>query len=356
MRTDDDHSPISAQNAKRLFAAWKAAPAIVLAVSGGPDSIALMWLAARWRSTLARGPRLIAVTVDHGLRAEAASEARDVKRLARTLDLQHRTMRWTGEKPKTGLPAAARTARYRLLAQAARACGATHILTAHTRDDQAETLLMRLLRGSGISGLAAMARESERDGVLLARPFLHVSKSQLVATLKKAKIGFADDPTNRDTSFTRPRLRAIMPVLAAEGGDTRNLARLASRLARANQAVEVLVDGAERYLALRDREATRAGFDANANDASTFDAKVFVAMPEEIRLRLLKRAIDRFGHEGPAELGKVEALLAALDQAGAKQGKKRRPRLKQTLAGALVSLSDGRIRVEPAPPRRGRAD
>jgi tRNA(Ile)-lysidine synthase len=356
MRTDDDHSPISAQNAKRLFAAWKAAPAIVLAVSGGPDSIALMWLAARWRSTLARGPRLIAVTVDHGLRAEAASEARDVKRLARTLDLTHRTMRWTGEKPKTGSPAAARTARYRLLAQAARASGATHILTAHTRDDQAETLLMRLLRGSGISGLAAMARESERDGVLLARPFLHVSKSQLVATLKKAKIGFADDPTNRDTSFTRPRLRAIMPVLAAEGGDARNLARLASRLARANQAVEVLVDGAERYLALRDREATRAGFDANANDASTFDAKVFVAMPEEIRLRLLKRAIDRFGHEGPAELGKVEALLAALDHAGAKQGKKRRPRLKQTLAGALVSLSDGRIRVEPAPPRRGRAD
>ena len=356
MRTDDDHSPISAQNAKRLFAAWKAAPAIVLAVSGGPDSIALMWLAARWRSTLARGPRLIAVTVDHGLRAEAAAEARDVKRLARTLDLTHRTMRWTGEKPKTGLPAAARTARYRLLAQAARASGATHILTAHTRDDQAETLLMRLLRGSGISGLAAMARESERDGVLLARPFLHVSKSQLVATLKKAKIGFADDPTNRDTSFTRPRLRAIMPVLAAEGGDARNLARLASRLARANQAVEVLVDGAERYLALRDREATRAGFDASTFDASTFDAKAFAAMPEEIRLRLLKRAIDRFGHEGPAELGKVEALLAALDQAGAKQGKKRRPRLKQTLAGALVSLSDGRIRVEPAPPRRGRAD
>jgi len=376
MRTDDDHSPISAQDAKRLFADWKAAPAIVLAVSGGPDSIALMWLAARWRRTLAHGPRLIAVTVDHGLRAEAAGEARDVKRLARTLDLTHRTMRWTGEKPKTGLPAAARTARYRLLAQAARAIGATHILTAHTRDDQAETVLMRLLRGSGIGGLAAMARETERDGVLLARPFLHVSKSQLVATLRKAKIGFADDPTNRDTNFTRPRLREIMPVLAAEGGDARNLARLASRLARANQAVEVLVDGAERYLALRDREAPRAGFDANAFDAnafdasafdastfeastfeaSTFEARAFAAMPEEIRLRLLKRAIDRCGHEGPAELGKVEALLAALDQAGAKKGKEPRQRLKQTLAGALVSLTDGRIRVEPAPPRRGRAD
>jgi tRNA(Ile)-lysidine synthase len=358
---DDDNSPISARDAKRLFADWKAAPAIVLAVSGGPDSIALMWLAARWRRALARGPRLIAVTVDHGLRAEAASEARDVKRLARTLDLPHRTLRWTGTKPKTGLPAAARTARYRLLAQAARAHGATHILTAHTSDDQAETLLMRMLRGSGIAGLAAMARESERDGVQLARPLLNVSKSQLIATLNKAKVGFADDPTNRDTSFTRPRLRTLMPVLAAEGGDTRNLARLASRLSRANQAVEVLVDGAERYLALRDRQAPQPGFnakafDAKAFDAKAFDAKAFAAMPEEIRLRLLLRAIDRFGYEGPAELGKVEALLAALDRNVAESAAGRGPRLKQTLAGALVSLIDGRIRVEPAPPRRRRAE
>jgi tRNA(Ile)-lysidine synthase len=228
---DDDHSAISVKDAKRLFADWKAAPAIVLAVSGGPDSIALMWLAARWRGALARGPRLIAVTVDHGLRPEAAREARDVKRLARSLDLPHRTLRWTGTKPKTGLPAAAREARYRLLAQAARASGATHILTAHTRDDQAETLLMRMLRGSGIAGLAAMARETEREGVWLARPLLDVSKSQLIATLKKAKVGFADDPTNRDTNYTRTRLRALMPALAEEGGDSRNLARLASRLA-----------------------------------------------------------------------------------------------------------------------------
>ena len=355
--SDDDHSPISAQDARRLFAAWKAAPAIVLAVSGGPDSIALMWLAARWRRALARGPRLIAVTVDHGLRAEAAAEARDVKRLARSLDLPHRTVRWTGAKPRTGLPAAARAARYRLLAQAARAHGATHVLTAHTRDDQAETLLMRMLRGSGIAGLAAMARESEREGVRLARPFLNVSKSQLIATLKKAKIDFADDPTNRDTSFTRPRLRGLMPVLATEGGDVRNLARLASRLARANAAVEVLVDGAERYLALGGREASHPefgakAFDAKSFDAKTFDAKAFAAMPEEIRLRLLLRAIDRFGHEGPAELGKAEALLSALDRATTEKTAGRRIRLKQTLAGALVSLVDGRIRVEPAPPRR----
>src|SRR5437899_420860 len=364
---NDDNSPISAQEAKRLFADLKNAPALVLGVSGGPDSVALMWLAARWQRALARGPRLVVVTVDHGLRPEAAREAREVKRQAAALALTHRTLRWRGAKPKAGLPAAARAARYRLLAQAARASGATHILTAHTRDDQAETLLMRMLRGSGIAGLAAMARESERDGLLLARPFLDVSKSQLVATLKKAKVGFAEDPTNRDTSFTRPRLRNLMPVLAAEGGDTRNLVRLASRLARANAAVEVLVDGAERYLALRDRQGLHSRFnakpfdagrldaktfDAKTFDAKTFDAKTFAAMPDEIRLRLLLRAIDRVGHEGPAELGKVEALLSALDLAGAENNSGRRPRLKQTLAGALISLIDGRIRIEPAPPRR----
>src|ERR1700754_1585107 len=123
---DDDQSAISARHAKLLFAGWKASPALVLAVSGGPDSIALMWLAARWRRSLKRGPRLIAVTVDHGLRPEASREARDVKRLAQSLKLEHRTLRWRGTKPKTGLPAAARDARYHLLAQAARQSGATH--------------------------------------------------------------------------------------------------------------------------------------------------------------------------------------------------------------------------------------
>src|SRR3954451_11828265 len=261
---DEDQSPISVQDAKRLFADWKAAPAIVLAVSGGPDSIAMLWLAARWRRVLKQGPRLIAVTIDHGLRPEAAREAREGQRLAKTLDLPHRTPRWSGAKPKAGLPAAARDARYRLLAKAARAAGATHVLTAHTQDDQAETLLMRMARGSGIAGLAAMARQSQREGVVLARPLLDIPKARLLATLKKAGLGFADDPTNRDASFTRPRLRAIMPALAAEGFDARNLARLASRFARANAALEILTDGAERYLALRETGRVGTGFGANA--------------------------------------------------------------------------------------------
>ena len=102
--SEDDDSPISAQDAKHLFADWREAPALVLAVSGGPDSIALMWLMARWRRALPHGPKLLAVTVDHGLRPEAAREARDVKRLAQALELPHQTLRWRGEKPRTGVP------------------------------------------------------------------------------------------------------------------------------------------------------------------------------------------------------------------------------------------------------------
>jgi tRNA(Ile)-lysidine synthase len=339
-----------------------------------------MWLMARWRRGLARGPRLLAVTVDHGLRPEGAREARDVKRLAQQLELPHRTMRWSGDKPRTGIPAAARTARYRLLVQAARSVGAMHVLTAHTRDDQAETLLMRLLRGSGIAGLSAMARQSAREDLLLVRPLLDVPKSRLIATLNKAKVGFADDPTNRDTVLTRPRLRQLLPLLAAEGGDARGLARLASRLARANAAVDVLADGAERYLALTDygmrssfaggtsrakkfqiKEFETKEFEAGEFDAKEFDAKAFAAMPEEIRLRLLMRAIDRVGHEGPAQLGKVETLLAQLDRSitetsGRRGAKPAKFEVRQTLGGALVSLGNGRIRIEPAPLRRGRAN
>ena len=354
----DDVSPISLKQAQDLFADCERVPAMVLAVSGGPDSMALMWLAWRWRGALANGPRLIAATVDHGLRPEAAAEARQVKRLARALDLPHRTLRWTGAKPKTGLPAAARAARYGLLAQWARSCGATHVLTAHTRDDQAETLVMRLLRGSGIAGLAAMARVSERDGVTLMRPLLGVAKAQLLATLQEARLGFADDPTNHDANFTRPRIRALMPRLAAEGGDSRNLARLASRLARANAAVELMVDGAERYLALSDRAAalpTRSLDMAEPKGGfatTTFATKTFVILPEEIRLRLLMRTIDRFARESSVELGKVEALLAVLDQAAAENAAGGRTKLKKTLAGALISLDGDRIVVGPAPPRR----
>lgn len=337
-RLGDDTAPVAPAEADVLFAAFGELPALVLAVSGGPDSVALLWLAARWRAMREHGPRLIAVTVDHGLRPEAAGEARDVKRLAKSLGVEHHVLRWRGDKPAQGIPAAARAARYALLARLARRFGSVHVVTAHTRDDQAETLLMRLLRGSGIAGLAAMAPQSVREGLVLARPLLDVPKSRLLATLDLAGIGYAIDPTNFDHTYTRARLRALMPLLASEGGDARSLARLAGRLSRAHLALEQITDAAERACVAIEAATGR----------SQIDAAVFFAAPDEIRLRLLTRAIDRAGHEGEAELAKAEALLAALDRAWAD----RRVRLKQTLAGAVVSLGPKGVLVTPAPPRR----
>lgn len=332
--------PVTAAEARALFAEFVSAPAVVLAVSGGPDSVALLWLMARWRSGRKTGPVLHIVTVDHGLRKDSASEAREVKRLAVSLGLPHKTLRWTGDKPTTGLPAAARDARYALLARAARAVGSSHVLTAHTRDDQAETVLMRMARGSGLSGLAAMTAQTERDGIRIARPFLRLSKAALIATLDKAGIAYAVDPTNADPHFTRPRLRALMPDLASEGMDSRTLARLATRLARADAALELMADGAERFLALRSPGLVPEAIDAAA----------FLGLAEEIRVRLLLRMINHVGHEGPAELGKVEALSLAMEQAMAARGDG--ILLKQTLAGAVISLTRNRLKIAPAPPRR----
>lgn len=319
---------------------------VVLAVSGGPDSTALLWLAALWRKRLKHGPALIAATVDHGLRQQSKAEARAVKQLAATLGIDHVTLRWSGKKPASGIPAAAREARYALLIRAARKAGAAHVVTAHTRDDQTETFLMRLSRGSGLAGLAAMAATSARDGVVITRPLLDVPKARLIATLVQAKVAYADDPTNRDPSFTRPRWRQLLPLLAAEGVDGRNVTRLTERLARANAALDVVTDRADAALVQYDGKASGGAV------RECVDASGFLALPYEIRLRLLHRMIDRLGHEGPAELGKVETLLddlvAASGEAIGRTG------FKRTLAGAMVGLRSGTICVEPAPVRRAK--
>jgi tRNA(Ile)-lysidine synthase len=335
---------VAADEAAALFADLSEAPVVVLAVSGGPDSTALMWLAARWRAKRKRGPKLIAVTVDHGLRAESAREARAVKRLARKLEIEHRTLRWTGKKPKTGIQQAAREMRYRLLGEAAQKVGARHILTAHTLDDQAETVLFRLARGSGVAGLRGMARLSllpasgERE-ITLVRPLLGLPKSRLLATLAAAKVPFADDPSNRDPRFTRPRLRELMPRLAAEGLDATGLARFARRMARVDRAIEQAVDDvAGRW---SQQSAPDAGLAVPTSE--------YMRLSAEVSLRLLGRAIAEAGNEGPVELGKLETLHAALDAALAETG--RAARFRRTLAGAVVTLSADGLTVERAPAR-----
>ena len=269
-----------------------------------------MLLAARWRKTLKTKPKLIAVTVDHGLRAESKREAAAVARLARKLGIAHRTLRWNGAKPTTGLQEAARQARYRLLAAAARKASASHILTAHTLDDQAETVLIRMSRGSGITGLAAMARLSSVPGdeegqIKLVRPLLDIPKARLIATLHAAKIGFADDPSNRDPRFTRARLRGLMAELAREGLDAAGWRCWRAGSSAPTAAIEAVVDRAVAELSRR----------SPAGDAIAIDAAAYSGLPAEIALRLLGRAVDRVGDEGPVELAKLEALKTALDAA-----------------------------------------
>lgn len=332
-----DDQPISSSELSTLFADLAKLKGLALAVSGGPDSTALMWLVAQWCKRLRAAPKLVAVTIDHRLRKESAAEARAVKKLAATLGVPHVTLRWSAAKPSRGLPAAAREARYAMLAKAARKAGTNCILTAHTRDDQAETFMMRLSRGSGLAGLASMPRYLSRGELTVVRPLLNVPKARLVATLQKAGIPFADDPTNRDTAFTRPRWRQLMPQLAREGLDARGIERLVARLARANAALEAVADRAEQALVRRD------------GARMLIEVKDFVTLPQEIRLRILHRVVDRVGHEGPAELGKVEFLLDELNRAA----NERKPRpFRRTLAGALIGAARGTITIEPAPPRR----
>lgn len=330
-------APVSAAEASALFADLAQASKLLLAVSGGPDSMALLHLAVRWRAARATGPALMSATVDHGLRPRSAAEAAAVKQFSLRVGVPHRTLRWRGAKPRTGLQEAARDARYRLLVEAARKAGSGHVLTAHTRDDQAETVLFRIARGSGLAGLAGMARATLLGELILVRPFLDLPKARLIATLRAAQIPFVDDPSNHDSSFTRVRLRELMPALAAEGLDSVRLARLARRLARADAALE---SAAAEALARLSRP--------NDSDAVVVDAAGFSRLSVEVALRVLHHAITSKGHEGPVELAKLEALLDALQTAPS--GEKHR--FRRTLAGAMVTIEADRLAIAPAPPRR----
>jgi tRNA(Ile)-lysidine synthase len=326
--------------ADALFRGLERLPSLVIAISGGPDSTALLLLAAQWAKRLKRPPNLLAVTIDHGLRPQSAAEAVDVKRLARRLGVAHRTLRWRGRKPQTGLQEAARLERYRLLAQAAAETDCAHILTAHTLDDQAETVFFRLARGSGIAGLGGIAAASVLPAetghrIFLVRPLLRIAKSRLIATLRAGGLAYSEDPSNTDPRFTRARLRTLLPALAREGLDAAGLARLAFRMRRANGAIEFAVDAACAALAPGSWSGA-APIECNRTQ--------FTQLPAEVGLRLLGRAVAQAGDEGPVELGKLEVLYDALREAPG--------RLRRTLAGALVSLTDDRLRVDRAPARR----
>ena len=297
--------PISPIEADRALAGLEAYDRLIVAVSGGADSTALLHLLVEFAARSGLPPsRLLAVTVNHRLRPESAAEAMRVAAAAAALGVPHLTKTYDGPLPTAPFAQAwARDLRYRLLAEAARdglIPGTTAaILTAHHQDDQAETLLMRLARGSGIDGLAGIRRRRVlATGVDLIRPLLGFPKDRLLASLIARGAAWIDDPSNTNQRFERVRLRARTTARADLGLTTPALALAAGRAGRASLALGALTD---RFLA-------SAGVMVHPLGWVWLDWPALLQEPDEIRLRALATIIASVGGQGPPSLGDLEAL------------------------------------------------
>jgi tRNA(Ile)-lysidine synthase len=310
---------------------FESGPRVAVAVSGGGDSLALALLAAAWSK--GRGGEIVALTVDHGLRPAAAAEARQVARWLKPRGIAHRILRWRPPAaPASGVQAAAREARYRLLTDWCRRRGILHLALAHQQEDQAETFLLRLDRGSGLDGLAAMAPVAERDGVRLIRPLLPVPRARLRATLQGMRQSWIDDPSNENPAHARVRMRRLLPALAADGVDAARLAETAAHLGRARAASD------DRVAALLAQAA--APFPAGY---LRLDPAPLRAAPAEVALRALARCLAAIGGGGyPPRLERLERLHDAI-RAGELGGG-------ATLAGCRVLPRRGALLIcrEPA--------
>ncbi|MBX3496588.1 MAG: tRNA lysidine(34) synthetase TilS [Parvibaculum sp.] len=301
---------------------------IAVAFSGGPDSLALLILAAAWARGRP-GVRLVALTVDHGLRAGSAAEAVTAAGLAATLGVPHRILTWTEPKPGSGIQAAAREARYRLLAAACREAGAGDLLVAHHLEDQAETFLLRLRRGSGVDGLAAMPEARALDAgtppLRLLRPLLDLPRARLAATVAQAGLTPVLDPSNENDRFDRVKIRQAMSALEALGFDAAGLADTAGRMARARAALEA------QTAALLDAYAVLSRF-----GHVEVEAAGFARASAETRLRALAAILKCVGGRayGPRMDGLV-ALDASLADGTLGRGR--------TLNGVKFSLARGRL-------------
>lgn len=296
---------------------------LAIAVSGGPDSMALAFCVARWRAETP-GPAPIALIVDHGLRPESAQEAADTAGRLSALGIDSRILRWNHASLSPRMHETARRARYKLLEEACLSLDCTELLLAHHADDQAETILMRLAKGSGPAGLAGISAQSRYNDLRLLRPFLAVpgiGKAELIATCAAAGIAFAADPSNLSDKYARGRLRRLQPLLAAEGFSREALLLVGQRAAEAEEALA----------------ATVAAFLKNharliPGGAVRIDLSPLRAAPRGLSLRVLAAAMD-FIHHGdhPPPYAAMSDLCAAVLAEGAEGAR--------SLAGCLVSTA-----------------
>lgn len=227
---------------EEIFEGLEDAIGFAVAVSGGPDSMALMAFFARWRSQNKDTRPALVLTVDHGLRQEAARECALVIDVAKAFKLDARSLRWRAAEGAATSQASARDGRYKIISQTMSRHGLSHLLVAHHMDDQAETVVMRVLHGSGIDGLSGMSRISQRDDVTIVRPLLDFRKQELLEWIIGSKIPYVDDPTNADPRFERARIREMMPVFEKAGGSAPSIVRLSKRAERVRDALESVVE------------------------------------------------------------------------------------------------------------------
>ncbi|WP_199555551.1 tRNA lysidine(34) synthetase TilS [Sandaracinobacteroides hominis] len=289
---------------------------MALAVSGGPDSLALLWLAAR-----AFPQQAHVLSVDHGLRAEAAAECAMVAMHARSMGLPHTSFTLAMQKGAS-LQAEARGARYGAMGNWCRANGIGLLLTAHHLDDQAETVLLRLARGSGPGGLAGIRRSACIAGVCVLRPLLGWRRAELAEVVRKAGWEAVSDPSNSDPRYDRTAARALLA--ATDWLHPERLAASTEHLAEAEAALGWAAERAWESRVVED------------GDALLIDPE---ALPAELRRRLLARAVEQLGV--PAEGPPLARLLATLDGGGT-----------ATLSGVQARYVAGRWQLSRAAPRR----
>lgn len=302
---------------------------IAVALSGGPDSMVLAYLLCEW-SALVGGPEIVGLGVDHGLRAEAADELAQVQGWTKDwAGFSHVILKWEGEKPTARVQEEARRARYALMEEYCVQNGITYLCLAHHREDQAETFLFRLAKGSGIDGLSCMrALQKKPSGVHLLRPFLGVGKEDLITTLDAQNISYVCDPSNENSEFARVRLRQARDVLEAEGFNSKRLYNTTKRLSRASQALAEISQKAYQFV-VHGKKSNRIVLD--------FDK--WMEWPEEIQFRVFVRAVRTLGpeHDYGPRMEKLEALFADLR---APEGFKQR-----SLGGVLISYDEAEKQV-----------
>ncbi|MBU2980970.1 tRNA lysidine(34) synthetase TilS [Lentibacter algarum] len=288
-----------------------------LAVSGGSDSLALLFLAQGWAT--GAGVQLYVATVDHGLREEAAQECAVVAAHCKALGLEHSILdwRWSGEG---NLQAHARAGRYQALAGWAHAKGLSAVALGHTRDDVAETFLMRLERGSGVAGLARMKSRWSAHDMSWRRPLLGTARSELRHYLEARGVQWCEDKSNSDTRFGRVKTRAALDVLEGLGISRQTLADTAERLSGARAALDFLCDDIGRKAAKLD------GPDV------VFNTKDLSAAPEETCQQLLSQVLAWVGQTQYPP--RRQATVTALSEAKA-----------ATLNGCLLTRTADKLRI-----------